>query len=70
MNLETMCLEPAEAGRRQEEKATGLMPQLQLTEQQLEVISVGMRLYFDLLSAIHQVRGLTCGAAVLVSRVL
>lgn len=58
INLETMTLEPAEAGRHQEQKAAALVPQLQLTEQQLEVIPVGMRLYYDLLAAIHQVCGL------------
>lgn len=60
MNLETMTLEPAEAGQRQEQMAAALVPQLQLSEQQLEVIPVAMRLYYDLLAAIHQVRPLLC----------
>jgi hypothetical protein len=45
INLETMQSEPAEAASHQAAQAAVLVPLLQLTAQQRELISVGMGLY-------------------------
>jgi hypothetical protein len=56
INLETMKPEPAEAAAHQAAQAAVLVPMLQLTEQQQEIVSVGMGLYYDLLAVIHHER--------------
>lgn len=56
INLETMQPEPAEAARHQAEQASVVVRSLQLTEQQQEIVSVGMGLYYDLLAVIHHER--------------
>jgi hypothetical protein len=55
-NMETMQNEPAAAAKHQEEQAARLVPLLQLTDQQQELIPIGVRLYYDLLAGIHQER--------------
>jgi hypothetical protein len=55
-NMETMQNEPAAAAKHQEEQAARLVPLLRLTEQQQELIPIGVRLYYDLLAGIHQER--------------
>lgn len=56
INLETMQPEPAEAAAHQAEQAAVVVWSLQLTEQQQEIVSVGMGLYYDLLAMVHQER--------------
>jgi hypothetical protein len=55
-NLETMQFEPAAAAAHQIQKYTMLVPLLQLTEQQQELIPIAMELYYDLLAEIHKER--------------
>jgi hypothetical protein len=55
-NLETMQFEPAAATTHQAAQAAALVPLLQLTKQQQELIPVAIELYYDLLAAIHQER--------------
>jgi hypothetical protein len=56
INLDTMQPEPAEAAAHQAEQAAVVVRTLQLTEQQQEIVSVGMGIYYDLLAVIHQER--------------
>jgi hypothetical protein len=56
INLETMQPQPAEAAAHQSAQAAVLVPLLRLTEQQQEIVSLGMGLYYDLLAVIHHER--------------
>lgn len=56
MNLESLQPDPAAAASHQATQAAVLMPTLGLTEQQQEVIAVGVQLYYDLEHAVHQER--------------
>jgi hypothetical protein len=51
-----MVSEPAEAASHQAAQAAALVPMLGLSEQQQEFVSIGMKLYYDLLAAVHQER--------------
>jgi 3-oxoacyl-ACP reductase-like protein len=53
INLETMVSEPAEAASHQAAQAAALVPVLGLSEQQQELIEVGMRLFYDIVQGIH-----------------
>jgi hypothetical protein len=55
-NLETLANDPAEASAHQAERACMVVPLLQLTEQQQEIIAVGTGLHHDLLAALHRER--------------
>jgi hypothetical protein len=55
-NLETMQYEPEAATKHLAAQAAAMVPALQLTEQQQELISVGWGLYSDLVAAIHRDR--------------
>jgi hypothetical protein len=55
-NLETMAFEPAAAATHQVKQAATIVPLLQLTEQQKELIPIATQLYYDLLAAIHKER--------------
>jgi hypothetical protein len=53
INLNTMQPEPAEAVAHQAEQAAVVVRTLQLTEQQQEIVCVGMGIYYDMLAVIH-----------------
>lgn len=55
-NLETMQYEPAAATKHQAAQAAAWVPALQLTEQQQELIPIGLGLYNDLVAVIHRER--------------
>jgi hypothetical protein len=56
INLDTMAMEPAEAAQHQILQAGALVPCLRLSEQQQELISVAMSIYYELLASIHRER--------------
>ena len=56
INLDTMAMEPAEAAQHQILQAGALVPCLRLSEQQQELISVAMSVYYELLASIHRER--------------
>lgn len=53
INLDTMTCEPAAAASHQAAQAATLVPLLDLSEQQQELIAAGTTLYYDLLQPIH-----------------
>lgn len=55
-NLETMQYEPEAATKHQAAQAAAWVPALQLTEQQQELIPIGLGLYNDLVAVIHRER--------------
>jgi hypothetical protein len=55
-NMETMQNEPAAAAKHQQAQAATVVPLLQLTERQQELIPIGVKLYYDLLAVVHQER--------------
>jgi len=56
INLETLQHDAAAASSHLVSQAAVVVPTLGLTEQQQEVITVGMHLYYDLVAVIHQER--------------
>jgi hypothetical protein len=56
INMETFESEPHQAGEMQAAQAVLIVPLLDLSEQQQEVISVGMHLYYDMLNSVHHER--------------